>query len=62
MERQAEHDDPASRPDQENPEWTADDFRLARPALEMIAEVFGPAAAESYAPKTKRRERVKSEG
>lgn len=25
-----------SRPDKENPEWTAEDFRRARPALEVL--------------------------
>ena len=39
-------DDPASRPDDENPEWTQQDFANARPALEVIAEIFGPKAAE----------------
>lgn len=39
-------DDPASRPDDENPEWTRQEIRNARPALEVIAEVFGPGAAE----------------
>jgi uncharacterized protein (DUF4415 family) len=39
--------DRASRPDDENPEWTREDFAKARPALEVLAEVFGPAAAES---------------
>jgi uncharacterized protein (DUF4415 family) len=39
-------DDPASRPDEENPEWTREDILNARPALEVIAEVFGPEAAE----------------
>lgn len=39
-------DDPASRPDQDNPEWTRERMRNARPALEVIAEVFGPDAAE----------------
>lgn len=39
-------DDPASRPDPENPEWTLEDFRRARPALEVIAEELGPEAAE----------------
>lgn len=39
-------DDPASRPDDENPEWKKADFARARPALEVIAEVFGPKAAE----------------
>ncbi len=41
--------DPASEPDEENPEWTSEDFRRARPALEVIAEVFGPEAAASLA-------------
>jgi uncharacterized protein (DUF4415 family) len=39
-------DDPASRPDDENPEWSREQIRNARPALEVIAEVFGPEAAE----------------
>ncbi|WP_428542084.1 BrnA antitoxin family protein [Rhodopila sp.] len=36
----------ASRPDEENPEWSREQIRNARPALEVFAEVFGPAAAE----------------
>ncbi len=40
-------DDAASRPDEDNPEWTREDFRKARPALEVIAEVFGAEAAEN---------------
>jgi uncharacterized protein (DUF4415 family) len=40
-------DNPASWPDEDNPEWTADDFRQARAALEVLAEVFGPKAAET---------------
>ena len=39
-------DDPASSPDEENPEWSREQIRNARPALEVFAEVFGPAAAE----------------
>jgi uncharacterized protein (DUF4415 family) len=39
-------DDPASRPDDENPEWTLEEIRTARPALEVFAEVFGPEAAD----------------
>ena len=39
--------DPASRPDEENPEWTQEDFAKARPALEVIAEVFGSEAADA---------------
>ena len=40
-------DEPASRPDDDNPEWTAEDFRNARPALKVVGEVFGPEAAEA---------------
>ena len=40
-------DDRASRPDDDNPEWTREEIRTARPALEVIAEVFGPEAAEA---------------
>jgi hypothetical protein len=39
--------DAASRPDDESPEWTVDDFRKARPALEVLGEVFGAEAAEA---------------
>ena len=35
----------ASRPDDENPEWTVEDLRQARPALDVIEEVFGAEAA-----------------
>jgi hypothetical protein len=34
-------DDAASRPDDENPEWTSKDFERARPALSLISESFG---------------------
>jgi uncharacterized protein (DUF4415 family) len=40
-------DDAASRPDEENPEWTAEDFAKARPALEVLSEVFGEKAADA---------------
>jgi len=39
-------DDPASRPDDENPEWTREEIRHARPALDVIEEVFGAGVAE----------------
>ncbi len=38
-------DDATSRPDDENPEWTREQIRAARPALEVIAEKFGEQAA-----------------
>jgi uncharacterized protein (DUF4415 family) len=41
------NDDAASQPDDENPEWTAEDFRKARPALEVLSEVFGDQAADA---------------
>lgn len=31
--------------DKENPEWTEDDFQHARPASEVLPELFGPQAA-----------------
>jgi uncharacterized protein (DUF4415 family) len=37
-------DDRASRPDEDNPEWTAPDMKKARPALDMVGEVFGARA------------------
>jgi uncharacterized protein (DUF4415 family) len=40
-------DDAASRPDEDNPQWTPEEFRTARPALDAIGEIFGPPAAES---------------
>ncbi len=39
-------DSPASRPDEDNPEWTSHDFAVARPALEVVSEVFGVPAAD----------------
>jgi len=41
-------DDAASRPDEDNPEWTLEEIRTARPALEVLTEVFGPAVAEEF--------------
>ena len=38
-------DDAASRGDEDNPEWTVEEMRAARPALEVVGEVFGPKAA-----------------
>jgi uncharacterized protein (DUF4415 family) len=38
---------PVPRPDDENPEWTRNEIRDARPALDVISEVFGVHAADS---------------
>ena len=40
-------DDPASRTDDDNPEWARQEIRDARPALDVVAEVFGVKAADT---------------
>jgi len=40
-------DDAASRPDADNPEWTREQVRKARPALDLIAEKFGADTAQA---------------
>jgi uncharacterized protein (DUF4415 family) len=40
-------DDQASRPDDDNPEWTAEDFAQARPASEMLPQFIGEKAAQT---------------
>jgi uncharacterized protein (DUF4415 family) len=37
----------ASRPNDDNPEWSAQDFTRARPALDVVATAFGNAAADT---------------
>jgi hypothetical protein len=37
----------ASRPDAENPEWTAEDIRRARPAMEVLPPAVVKAIRES---------------
>jgi uncharacterized protein (DUF4415 family) len=39
-------DDPAAKPDKDNPEWTAAEIKKARPALDVVSEVFGKHASE----------------
>jgi uncharacterized protein (DUF4415 family) len=39
-------DDRASRPDEDNPEWTAEDFARARPASEVLPRFIGQAATD----------------
>jgi uncharacterized protein (DUF4415 family) len=39
-------DDRASSPDDENPEWTKEDFARARPAAEVLPESIGKNATE----------------
>ena len=39
-------DDRASRPDEDNPEWTSDDFARARPASELLPRYIGRQATD----------------
>ncbi len=39
-------DDRASRPDDENPEWTAKDFARSRPASEVLPKFIGEEATQ----------------
>ena len=38
--------DRASRPDEDNPEWTKEDFARARPAAEVLPEFIGEKATQ----------------
>ena len=38
--------DRASRPDDDNPEWTTEDFARARPAAEVLPEFIGKNATQ----------------
>lgn len=38
--------DQALRPDEDNPEWTKEDFARARPATEMLPEFIGEKTAQ----------------
>jgi uncharacterized protein (DUF4415 family) len=38
--------DGASRPDEDNPEWTTEDFARARPAAEVLPEFIGEKATQ----------------
>jgi len=41
-----ETDDRASRPDDDNPEWTKADFATAKPAAEMLPKFIGEKATQ----------------
>lgn len=40
-------DNPASRLDDDNPEWTKEDFARARPAAEVLPEYIGGTATQT---------------
>jgi uncharacterized protein (DUF4415 family) len=40
-------DSPASRPDDDNPEWTKEDFAVARPLAEVLPRLIGETATQA---------------
>ncbi len=46
MTKSAKHRNPAEMPDEDDPEWTAEDFSNARPASEVLPEIFPKAVAD----------------
>lgn len=45
MAKSAKLKSPANMQDDDNPEWTAEDFAKARPASEVLPEIFSKAVA-----------------
>jgi uncharacterized protein (DUF4415 family) len=41
-------------PDEENPEWTAEDFKTARPVRDLLIERWGIEATEKFLAENKR--------
>jgi uncharacterized protein (DUF4415 family) len=48
-------DDRASHPDDENPEWTKEDFARARPAVEVLPEFIGEKPTQELMRRTRGR-------
>ncbi len=48
--------------DKENPEWTEDDFQRARPASEVLPELFGPQVAAEMLKSRGRPKAAENEG
>jgi uncharacterized protein (DUF4415 family) len=48
-------DSRASRPDDDNPEWTSKEFAAARPATEVLPEYIGETATQSLIPRARGR-------
>ena len=42
----SKQDDRASRPDEDNPEWTAEDIAQGRPASEVLPQLIGKRATQ----------------
>src|ERR1700733_4391785 len=49
--------DRASRPDEDNPEWTKEDFARARPAAEVLPEFIGKKATQELMRRSRGRPR-----
>jgi uncharacterized protein (DUF4415 family) len=45
MAKSVKHPKPAKMLDDDNPEWTAEDFAMARPASDVLPEIFPKAVA-----------------
>jgi uncharacterized protein (DUF4415 family) len=50
-------DSPASRPDDDNPEWTKDDFEAARPAAKVLPQFIGENATQALLHRSRGRPR-----
>ena len=46
MAKLTKRNSPADMPDEDNPEWTAEDFAKARPASEVLPEIFSKTVAD----------------
>jgi uncharacterized protein (DUF4415 family) len=50
-------DDRASRPDDDNPEWTEEDFALAQPAVDVLPKFIGEKATHELTRRSRGRPR-----
>jgi uncharacterized protein (DUF4415 family) len=50
-------DDRVSRPDEDNPEWTKEDFTRARPAAEVLPQFIGEKATQELMRRSRGRPR-----
>jgi uncharacterized protein (DUF4415 family) len=48
-------DDPASRPDDDNPEWTEEDFAMAQPTVDVLPKFIGEKATRELMHRTRGR-------
>lgn len=58
MAKLAKRQNSAEMQDDENPEWTSDDFSKARPASEVLPEIFPKAVADAMLKRGRPRKEV----